>query len=126
MAVIYPDIEATLVAHLKTALGSGVNVATKKVAPGLTQPAQQVVITANYVGDKEQMLKYAGLVVDIYADGDIAATNLALLTEAHLRTAVVGAIKKVEILSGPTRQGDDADQEKRSISAEVVVKATSL
>lgn len=126
MAVIYPDIEKTLVSHLQTALGSGVHVATKKVAPDLEQPAQQVVITASWANDKEQMLKYAGLVVEVYADTYAAASSLALLTEAHLRTAVVDGIKKVDIIAGPTRLGDETEQEKRSISAEVVVQATTL
>lgn len=126
MSIIYTDIEKTLVAHLKTALGSGVHVGTKKVAPDLTQPAQQVVIQVSWAGQKTLVTRYAGVVLDIYADGDIAASDLALLVEAHLRTATVSPIKQVNIISGPVRLGDETEQEKRSISAEVVVKATDL
>ena len=126
MAVIYPDIEKTLVSHLQAALGNTVRVATKKVAPDQTQPAKQVVVTVAWANDKEQMLKYAGLVVDVYADTYADASTLALLTEAKLRTVVGGSIKRIDIIAGPTRLGDDTQQEKRSISAEVVVQATDL
>lgn len=125
MAVIYADIEATLVAYLKTALPD-VHIATKKVGPDKEQPEKQIVITVAWAGDKEQVLKYAGVVLDVYADNDIACTNLALLAEAHLREATVDAIKKVVIIAGPIRQTEDSNQEKRSISAEVTVQATSL
>lgn len=126
MAVIYEDIETTLVSHLQNALGSEVRVGTKKLGPDQIQPAKQVVVTANWAGDKEDMLKYAGVILDIFADGDIEASNLALLVEAKLRTATVGPIKKVGIIAGPIRQADETTQEKRSISAEVTVQATDL
>lgn len=126
MAVIYEDIETTLVSHLATALGSSVRVATKKAAPDAVQPAKQVVITVTWANDKERVTKYASVQLEIYATGDIEASNLALLAEAHLRQATVGPIKRVEIIAGPVRLGDETDQEKRSISAEVVVQATDL
>ena len=127
MAVIYADIETTLVAYFKSVLDPEVYVATKKAAPDMEpQPEQQVIIVASWAGDKELVLKYAGVQLEIYADGDIEASNLALLVEAHLRQATVGAIKSVEILAGPIRLGDPTNQEKRSISAEVVVLATDL
>lgn len=125
MAVIYSDIETTLVSHLKTALPD-VYIATKKSAPDKAQPEKQIVITVSWAGDKEQVLKYAGVVLDVYADTDIGCTNLALLAEAHLRAATVGSIKKVVIIAGPIRQTEETAQEKRSISAEVTVQATSL
>lgn len=126
MAVIYSDIEATLVSYLQTALGSDARVGTKKLPPDSTQPANQVVLTVAWAGDKERMLKFAGLVAEVYADGDVEASNLALVVEALLRTATVGQIKRVNIVAGPIRLGDESEQEKRSISAEVVVKAADL
>lgn len=125
MAVIYTDVEATLVSHLKTALPD-VTVATKKVGPDKAQPEKQIVITVAWAGDKEQMLKYAGVVLDVYANTDMLCTNLALQAEAYLRAATVGPIKKVEIIAGPVRQVEETNQEKRSISAEITVKAISL
>lgn len=129
MAVIYADIEKTLVAHLQTALGSTVYVATKKHAPGTTEspePSKQVVVMVNWAGDKEQMIKYAGIVIEVFADTYADASTLALQVEAHLREATVGAIKKVSIIAGPIRIGDNTAQEKRSISAEAVVQAADL
>ncbi len=126
MAVIYEDIETTLVSYLATALGSSVRVATKKAAPDAVQPAKQVIITVTWGNDKEHVMKYAGVQLEIYALGDIEASNLALLAEAYLRQATVGPIKKVDIIAGPVRLGDETDQEKRSISAEVTVQATDL
>lgn len=126
MAVIYEDIETTLVSYLATALDSSVRVATKKAAPDAVQPAKQVIITVTWGNDKERVMKYAGVQLEIYASGDIEASNLALLAEAYLRQATVGPIKKVDIIAGPVRLGDETDQEKRSISAEVTVQATDL
>ena len=127
MAVIYGDIEATLVTYFKSVLDPEIYVATKKAAPDMNpQPEQQVVILVAWAGDKEFVTKYAGVQLEIYADGDVQASNLALLVEAHLRQATVGPIKRVDILAGPIRLGDATNQEKRSISAEVVVQATNI
>lgn len=126
MAIIYPDIEKTLVAHLKSQLGTGVRVATKKPAADATQPAKLVVVSVAYAGDKEPVTRFAGVVVDVYADTYAQASTLAFQTEAALRTATGDSIKKVTIITGPIRLGDETEQEKRSISAEVVVKATDI
>lgn len=127
MGIIYPDVESTLVAHFKSVL-TGVYVATKKHPPvkiGETVPTKQVIITATGAGDRDPVTKYAGVVLEIYANDDITASNLALEVEAKLRNSVGAVIKKVEIIAGPVRLGEDNHQEKRSISAEVVVKATN-
>lgn len=126
MTVIYPDIEAVIVAHLQTALGDAVRVATKKVPAGDPQPESQVVVTASMAQDIEPVTRLAGVVLDCYADTDLDVTALALLTEAHLRNVTGDAIKFVRVLRGNVRLPEETEQEKRSISAEVVVKATNL
>lgn len=126
MAIIYPDVEKTLVAHLKSALGSTVYVATKKAPADATQPQKQVVVSVALAGDKTPVSRFAGVVVEVYADTYAEASTLALLTEAYLRTCTGEHIKSVDIIAGPIRLGDETEQEKRSISAEVVVKATNL
>lgn len=126
MAIIFPDIEKTLVSHLKSALGSSVYVATKKAPADATQPQKQVVVSASFAGDRDPVSRFAGVVVEVYANTYAEASTLALLTEAHLRTCTGDQIKRVDIITGPVRLGDETEQEKRSISAEVVVKATNL
>jgi hypothetical protein len=128
MAVIYPDIETTLVTHFKSVL-SGVYIATKKHPPTKTaaqMPDKQLVIQVSYANDRDAVTKFAGVVLDVYAPDDITASNLALEVEAKLRNSIGAVIKKVDIIAGPIRLGDETEQEKRSISAEVVVKATNL
>lgn len=127
MTVIYPDIEKVLVAYLQDALGAGVHVATKKVAPDLEQPEYQVVLTATYGSEKTPVSRFAGVVLEVYADSYADASDLALTVEAELRGIPhsSGPIKALEILSGPTRLGEETEQEKRSLAAEVVVKAAT-
>lgn len=129
MAIIYPDIETVLVAHLSESLGNGVRVGTIKTPADQPQPSNQVVVTVAYAGDKEpsQVLKFAGVVLDIYADTYEDASGLALQAEAALRNAIVaGPIKFVEIIAGPIRVAEETSQQRRSISAEVTVKGTDL
>jgi hypothetical protein len=128
MAIIYPDIEKVLVAHLASALGETVRVGTVKTPADQTPPSREVVITASYSADKvpAQVLKFAGVVLDVYADTYEEASTLGLQAEAALRQATGDEIKFVEILAGPIRLADETPQEKRSISAEVTVKATDL
>ena len=129
MAVIYPDIETTLVTHFKSVLSSDVYVATKKHPPTRTlalMPTKQLVINVSWANDRDVVTKFAGVVLEVYAPDDITASNLALEVEAKLRNSIGAVIKKVDIIAGPVRLGDETEQEKRSISAEVVVKATNL
>lgn len=123
MAIIFPDIEKALVAYLKTCLGSSVYVATKKPAADATQPSKVVVVSATLSSEKERVTRYGGVVVDVYANTYADASALGYLTESYLRDCTTGGIKKVMIITGPVRLGDETEQEKRSISAEVVVKA---
>ena len=124
--IIFPDIEITLVDVLSDYF-EDVRVATKK-APADQQPSSQIVITATYANEKSvsPVLRYAGVVLDIYADDYATASGLALEATAVLQTATVEGIKQVSIISGPTRMGDDTGQEHRAVSAEVVVRANDL
>lgn len=126
MSVIYPDIEAVIVSHLQTALGEDVHVATKKVPVGDTQPDYQVIVIASMAQDIEPVTRLAGVVLDCYAPNDLEATDLALTAEAHLRNVTGAAIKSVRVLRSNVRLAEEGDEEKRSISAEVVVKAQNL
>jgi hypothetical protein len=130
MAVIFPDIEATLVSYLKTALAakgeSTVRVATKKAQPDETQPAKEVVIVAAYNNESNYVLKDASVTLDVYAQDDITCTNLALLVEALIRGSVGTQIKRAEVRLGPVRIGDDGPNEKRSIDVGLVVKGIDL
>ena len=121
----FPDIEPIIVSVLKAHFTT-VRVGTKKL-PADQQPAKQIVVTVAYGNEKSisPVLRYAGVVLDIYASNYADASSLALEATAVLRTVTGASIKEVSIISGPTRMGDDTGQEHRAISAELVVKATN-
>lgn len=122
--LFYPDIEIALVSHLQNALGSDVWVATKKPAPDIEAevPTEQVVINVAYANEKEVVTRYAGVVIDVYGVDYDTASNLAFMVEAYLRTVIGNVIKKVDIITGPVRTSEEGEQERRTISAELVVK----
>lgn len=122
--ILFPDLEVLLVDILNSYYPD-IRVATKK-APADQQPQVQIVITATYANEKSvsPVLRYAGIVLDVYADDYSTANTLALEVAAVVQTATGESIKKVSIVSGPTRMGDDTGQEHRALSAELVVKAT--
>ena len=124
--ILFPDIEPELVDALKTYFPM-IRVATKK-APADQQPPVQIVVTASYSNENTatSVLRYAGIVLDIYADDYATASSTALEAVAVLQTVIGESVKHVKLIAGPTRMGDDTGQEHRAISAEVVVKATDL
>ena len=125
MPVKYNDIEKDLVAAIKTGLAdSTVRVGTMKLPAGKTEPPKQVVISATLGSEVEVMLRYGQVVIDIYANDYATASDLAYKVESLLRRATGANIKHVTLQTGPVRLGDDSGQERRSLSAEVVVKAT--
>lgn len=130
MAVIFPDIEATLVSYLKTSLTawgeSSVRVATKKAQPDETQPAKEVIVIAAYNDEQDYVLKNATVTLEVYAQDDITCTNLALLVEALIRGCTGSQIKRAEVRLGPVRTPEDGPFEKRSIDVALMVKAADL
>ena len=133
MAVIFPDVEATLVGYFNsafTALGSAlatdVRVATKKAQPDETQPAKQLVINAAYNGEQDYVTKLASVTLEVYATDYGTANQLGLLVESLIRGSTGNEIKRVTVRLGPVRTVEESDYEKRSIDAEIVVKGTDL
>lgn len=133
MAVIFPDIESVLVSFFRNALttlggplATGVVVATKKVAPDLTQPAKQVVIKAAYNAERNYVTKVASVTIDVYADDEMIASELALLIEAMSRMSIGDEIKKAEVLLGPVRTSEETEQERRSLDIELIVSGSEV
>jgi len=127
MPVKYNDIEKDLVAYIVAGLADGsVRVGTMKLPAAKTEPAKQVVISATLGAETELMLRYGQVVIDIYANDYATASSLALTVESLVRRATGTNIKHVTVQTGPVRLGDDSGQERRSLSAEVVVKATDI
>lgn len=125
----YPDIEPEIVAGLVSWLDNmTVRVATRKKPPTDTEPSSQVIVTVAYSNEKPEtpLLRYAGVVIDVFANDYAAASELAYQVEAGLRSLSGGNIKKVSITAGPSRIGEESGQEHRAISAEVVVQAYDL
>jgi hypothetical protein len=130
VAVIFPDIEKTLVAFLKSALTSAgeatVRVATKKAQPDETQPDKEVVVTAAYNNEQDYVLKTASVTLEVYARDYATANTLSLLVEALIRDCVGQQIKRAEVRLGPVRVGEEADYEKRYLDVGLVVKGDDL
>ena len=132
MAVVFPDVEKLLVAHLQTTLnaryGSGVvRVATKK-APAETSPypSREVVVAAQYQGVRENVLQEVTAVVDIYANTYENASDLALVTGALVVTISRDYVKRAVVTVGPIRLLEDSTQEKRTLSVDLTVKGSTL
>ena len=111
--LVFPDVEKTVVTYLKSSLqtyggslASGVNVATKKVAPDATQPAKQIVIQFAYNREQNTVTRIGSLTIDVYADDYATANDLSLLVEALIRGIAGGFIKKVEVALGPVRTAE--------------------
>lgn len=130
MAVIFPDIEKTLVGYLTTVLpehgANDVRVATKKAQPDEAQPTKEVVITAAYNAEQNYVLKSASVTIEVYADTYANANALSLLVEALIRGCVGNQIKMAEVRVGPVRIGEEGTQEKRYLDVGLMVKGTEL
>jgi hypothetical protein len=131
VAVIYPDIEKLLVAHLDAALadiyGAGeVRVGTKKAPADSTQPAREVVIVGQYSGSLDDVRAQASAVIDVYADQYETASELGLLCGALVVDISKEHIKRAVVSLGPVRLVEESTQEKRSLSVDLVVKGAPL
>jgi hypothetical protein len=121
---LFPDLEVELVQYFTNVLGEIARIGTKKLPGDQTQ--DEIVINVSYSGDKDRTLKYAGVVLDIYSADYETCTGLALAAECVLRGSMSSSIKSVDVLSGPVRMDEPGPAEHRSISAELVVKATDF
>lgn len=126
MAVLFPDIEKTVVSFIKGQLvGSayaGARVATKKNLPDEATPSMQVVVTVAYDAELSYVLKTASLTLDVYADDYATASGLALWLESKIRLLAGDPVKQVTVRLGPVRGADDTRQEVRMIDVELLVK----
>lgn len=133
MAVIFPDIEKTLVAYLSDALAANgsetaqdVRVGTIKAQPDEAQPGKEVVVTAAYNAEQDYVMKTASVTLEVYASTYKTANELSLLVEALIRGCTGEEIKKAEVRMGPVRIGEETTQEKRYLDVGLVVKGTNL
>lgn len=126
MAVIFPDIEQILVAHLKSVLPNTVRVATKKAPADQTQPAQQVVIVGNYTGTLDDVRQEATVTIDVFATDYKTASDLARTVAALVVEPPMEHIKRATVVLGPVRLADSGPDEKRSLSVELIVKGSNL
>lgn len=129
MAVIFPDIEPILVAHLKTELVDAgyddVYVATKRAQPDDEQ-SLQVIVNASYQGTVERVLREGSAVIEVFSTDYEDANQVALTVGAVLDSVVGDPIKMVEVSLGPVRLADDGPFERRSLSVDLMVKGTDF
>jgi hypothetical protein len=131
--VIHPDIEAIIVAYLNTRLADvgdpladDVRVGTIKIPPGETQPAKQVVVTANYTSSREHVLRDATATLEVYATGYATASALGLLVAAIIVGISGTQVKRAVVTLGPVRTTEESPAEKRSISVDFTVRGSNL
>jgi hypothetical protein len=126
--IYFQDIEAELVAYFSSNFDpSNLLVATKLPAPDETDvPDNVLVITVAPGQDKTPVSRYYGVVLELYAVDYATASSLSQALDYYLRNATEApSIKSVRVINGPIRLGEEGPKEKRSFSAELVVKALS-
>jgi hypothetical protein len=124
--IYYEDIEAELVGFLSDNLDPDeVLVATKVPAPDETDlPDNFLVVTVAPGQDKSPVTRFYGVVLELYAKDYATASALSREVDFWIRNATgARSIKSVRVINGPIRLGDDGPKEKRSFSAELIVKA---
>lgn len=134
MAVLFPDLEPLLVDGLRDALAAsgraeaaGARVATRKAPADLSpRPTREVVLTAAYGATLDKVRREANVVIEVYADDYATASALAVLVAALVPELAGDPIKKAEINLGPIRLLEESEQEKRSMTAELIVKGSAL
>lgn len=126
--VIYPDIDELLISYLKDTLLVITGYENVNIAPvkSMNDNASEVIVTASYNRDISQVHRNASAVIEVYADTFEKANTLSLIVDALIREATVNGIKKVDVVVGPVRLAEASTSEKRSLSIDLVVKATQM
>jgi hypothetical protein len=126
--VIYPDIEEIIINYFKDNLLTITGYENVNIAPikSMNDNASEVIITAAYNADISQVHRNASLVLEVYSDTFEKANTLALVVDALIREATVNEIKKVTVVVGPVRLTESSTSEKRSLSVDLVIKATQM
>jgi len=126
--VIYPDIEEIIITYLKSNLLTIAGYENVNIAPvkSMSDTASEVIVNGSYNSDISQVHRNASLVLEVYADTFEKANTLSLIVDALIRGANIGSIKKVDVIVGPVRTTEASALEKRSLSVDLVVKATQM
>lgn len=126
--VIYPDIEELIIAYLKSNLLTIAGYENVNIAPvkSMSDSASEVIVNGSYNRDLSAVHRAASLVLEVYADSFEKANTLSLVVDALIREATVNDIKKVDVVIGPVRVNEPSTLEKRSLSVDLVVKATQM
>ncbi|HLP97656.1 MAG TPA: hypothetical protein VK149_04345 [Sideroxyarcus sp.] len=132
MAIIFPDIEPVIVAHLVDRLAdiddpiaTDVRVGTIKLPPG-SEASKEVIVTASYGTTLQHMVREASAVIEVYADDYETASELALLVGAIITQIPHDPIKRAIVTVGPVRTTEEPPREKRTLSVDFTVKGTDF
>jgi hypothetical protein len=133
MAIIFPDVEAIVVAYLSEALEArteaftdDVFVSTNKLQSNASEPDRQVIITGSYGRELDVIRKESTLTIDVFTKDYEEATNLSNMVAALINDCTGQYIKYVEVTLGPVRILEESTSEQRSISVDLVVKGENL
>lgn len=135
MTTIFPDVEKLIVARLKSALSistaayaSNVYIATKKPAPDVSPYPNRIVTVRSDGGMPvvRGITRTERIGINVFASTYADASDLARLIEALMRTFNWGDIKLVETSMFPVRVDNQAKEEQRYMTFELVVKASDV
>ena len=133
MAVIFPDVEELLVSFLIDALADidlpiadNVRVGTIKLGADAVRPSKEVILVGAYNETLDVVRRVATATVDVYGDTYEEASELALLVAALIVNCTDGAIKRAVVSLGPVRILEESNQEKRSMTVDLIVKGSDL
>lgn len=133
MAVYFPDIEKLLIAYLVDELenssdpvAADVRVGAVKLPADAVRPSKEVVIVGAYNRTLDPVRRAASAVIEVHADTYDEASRLALLVAALVVGCTDGAIKRAVVTLGPVRLIEASEQEKRSLTVDLVVKGSNI
>lgn len=133
MTILFPDIEKIIVEFLAQRLPEisdpvtdDVRVGTIKTPPGDAQPEKQVVVTANYTGTGQVMVRDSTATLEVYANDYSTASSLGLLVAAIIVGIPGDHVKSAIVTLGPVRTTEESPAEKRTISVDMMVKGFEI
>lgn len=125
--VIFPDIEKIIVSYLSSGLASiGESDVKVRINKSKNNDEKEVIITGAYNADIPPVHKQASIVIDIYCPSHEEANSLSLKVDSLIRGATIEGIKKVDVVLGPVRTAEASQSQKRSISVDLIVQASTF
>lgn len=134
MTVIFPDPEKVVIAGLRTLLegssqpvAANTYIATKKPPSDLLPyPTKMVVVRSDGGAELDKVRLQVRMGFNVYATTYADANALATLVSAYIQDLPGGDIKAARVSLSPTRVDEDSQEERRFLTAEIIIKGQTL